>query len=85
MTKAIGIDLGTTYTVVAVIENGKPKIIPNTEGQPLTPSVVAFTDEGRPLVGQIARRQAAVNPERTVYSIKRRMGSNNKVRIGERE
>ena len=85
MTKAIGIDLGTTYTVVAVIENDKPKIIPNAEGQPLTPSVVAFTDEGRPLVGQLARRQAAANPERTIFSIKRRMGSNYKVRIGERE
>jgi molecular chaperone DnaK len=85
MTKAIGIDLGTTYTVVAAIENDKPKIIPNAEGQPLTPSVVAFTDEGRPLVGQLARRQAAANPERTVFSIKRRMGSDYKVRIGERE
>jgi molecular chaperone DnaK len=85
MTNAIGIDLGTTYTVVAVIENGKPKIIPNAEGQQLTPSVVAFTDEGRPLVGQLARRQAAANPERTAFSIKRRMGSDYKVRIGERE
>jgi molecular chaperone DnaK len=85
MTNAIGIDLGTTYTVVAVIENGKPKIIPNAEGQRLTPSVVAFTDDGRPLVGQLARRQAAANPERTVFSIKRRMGSDYKVRIGERE
>jgi len=85
MTKAVGIDLGTTYTVVAYIENGKPKIIPNAEGQRLTPSVVAFTAEGRPLVGQLARRQAAANPERTVFSIKRRMGSNYKVRIGKRE
>jgi len=85
MARAVGIDLGTTYTVVAVIEEGRPKIIPNAEGQPLTPSVVAFGDEGRPLVGQLARRQAAVNPERTIFSIKRRMGSNYKVRIGERE
>ena len=85
MVRAIGIDLGTTYTVVAVIEDGQPKIIPNAEGQRLTPSVVAFTDEVRPLVGQLAKRQAAANPERTVFSIKRRMGSDYKVRIGERE
>ena len=85
MVRAIGIDLGTTYTVVAVIEDGQPKIIPNAEGQRLTPSVVAFTNEVRPLVGQLAKRQAAANPERTVFSIKRRMGSDYKVRIGERE
>jgi molecular chaperone DnaK len=85
MTRAIGIDLGTTYTVVAVIESGQPKIIPNAEGQPLTPSVVSFTEDGQPLVGQIARRQAAANPERTVFSIKRRMGSGYRVTIGERE
>jgi len=85
MTRAIGIDLGTTYTVVAVIENGQPKIIPNAEGQRLTPSVVSFAEDGQPLVGQLARRQAAANPERTVFSIKRRMGSDYKVNIGERE
>ena len=85
MTKAIGIDLGTTYTVVAVIEDGRPKIIPNAEGQRLTPSVVAFTKEGRPLVGQLAKRQAAANPDRTVFSIKRRMGSDYRVKIDRRE
>jgi len=82
MTRAIGIDLGTTYTVVGAIENGQPKIIPNTEGQRLTPSVVSFTGDGQPMVGQPARRQAAANAWRTVFSIKRRMGSNYKVSIG---
>ena len=85
MTRAIGIDLGTTYTVVGTIENGQPKIISNAEGQRLTPSVVSFAKDGQPLVGQIARTQAAANPERTVFSIKRRMGSDYRVTIGERE
>jgi len=85
MTKAVGIDLGTTYTVTAVIEDGRPKIIPNAEGQRLTPSVVAFTRGGKSLVGQIAKRQAAANPQRTVFSIKRRMGSDYKVRIDRRD
>jgi len=85
MTRAIGIDLGTTYTVVGVIENSQPKIIPNAEGQPLTPSVVSFAKDGQPLAGQLARRQASANPERTVFSIKRRMGSDYRVTIGERE
>lgn len=74
MGKAIGIDLGTTNSVVSVIEGGEPKIIINEEGSRLTPSVVAFTKEGEILVGQVAKRQAVTNPENTVFSIKRFMG-----------
>jgi len=74
MGKIIGIDLGTTNSVVAVMEGGEPVIITNREGNRLTPSVVAFTKDGERLVGQIARRQAVTNPEKTVYSIKRFMG-----------
>ena len=74
MGKMIGIDLGTTNSVVAVLEGGEPKIIVNEEGSRLTPSVVAFTKEGERLVGQVAKRQAVTNPENTVYSIKRFMG-----------
>ena len=85
MTRAVGIDLGTTYTLVAVIEEGRPKIIPNAEGQRLTPSVVAFIKQGQPLVGRLAKRQAAASPERTVFSIKRRMGSDYKVKVDQRE
>ena len=72
--KIIGIDLGTTNSVVAVMEGSEPKVIPNAEGNRLTPSVVAFTDKGEVLVGEPARRQAVTNPHRTVYSIKRFMG-----------
>ncbi|HET6305244.1 MAG TPA: molecular chaperone DnaK [Myxococcota bacterium] len=72
--KVIGIDLGTTNSVVAVMEGGQPVVIPNEEGGRTTPSVVAFTDEGERLVGAIAKRQAITNPRRTVYSIKRFMG-----------
>ncbi len=74
MAKTVGIDLGTTNSVVAVMEGGEPVVIANTEGGRTTPSVVAFTKGGERLVGQLARRQAAVNPENTVYSIKRFMG-----------
>jgi molecular chaperone DnaK len=74
MAKAVGIDLGTTNSVVAVMEGGEPVVIPNAEGGRVTPSVVAFTKSGERLVGTLARRQAAVNPENTVYSIKRFMG-----------
>jgi len=74
MSKIIGIDLGTTNSVVAVMEGGDPVVIVNQEGSRLTPSVVAFTDKGEQLVGQVAKRQAITNPENTVYSIKRFMG-----------
>jgi molecular chaperone DnaK len=81
MAKVVGIDLGTTNSVVAVMEGGEPMVIPNTEGSRLTPSVVAFTKTGERLVGQLAKRQAVVNPERTIASIKRKMGTNDKVDI----
>jgi molecular chaperone DnaK len=74
MAKVIGIDLGTTNSVVAVMEGGTPTVIPNQEGSRLTPSVVAFTKDGEILVGQVAKRQAVTNPENTVFSIKRFMG-----------
>jgi molecular chaperone DnaK len=74
MAKIIGIDLGTTNSVVAVMEGGEPKVITNAEGSRLTPSVVAFTKNGERLVGQVAKRQAITNPENTIYSIKRFMG-----------
>src|SRR5512145_2267731 len=74
MSKIIGIDLGTTNSVVAVMEGGEPVVITNPEGSRLTPSVVAFTKAGERLVGQVAKRQAVTNPENTVFSIKRFMG-----------
>src|SRR6476619_6654063 len=74
MGKIIGIDLGTTNSVVAIMEGKEPKVITNEEGGRLTPSVVAFDDKGEILVGQIARRQAITNPENTIFSIKRFMG-----------
>src|SRR5881628_1166947 len=74
MAKIIGIDLGTTNSVVAVMEGGEPKVVANEEGGRITPSVVAFTKNGERLVGQLAKRQAITNPENTVYSIKRFMG-----------
>ena len=81
MAKTIGIDLGTTNSCVAVIEGGEPVVIPNAEGARTTPSVVAFSKTGERMVGQVAKRQAVTNPERTVSSIKREMGSNYKVTI----
>ncbi len=74
MAKVIGIDLGTTNSCVAVMEGGEPKVIPNSEGSRTTPSVVAFTESGERLVGQIARRQAITNPENTVFAVKRLIG-----------
>ena len=81
MGKIIGIDLGTTNSCVAVMEGGEPVVIPNAEGNRTTPSVVAFSKNGERLVGQIAKRQAVTNPENTVISIKRDMGTNKKVNI----
>src|ERR671911_1695960 len=72
--KVIGIDLGTTNSVVSVMEAGQPAVIVNQEGARTTPSVVAFTKDGERLVGQVAKRQAVTNPENTVFSIKRFMG-----------
>lgn len=81
MSKVIGIDLGTTNSVVAVMEGGEPVVIPNAEGSRLTPSVVGFSKTGERLVGQLAKRQAVSNPDRTIVSIKRHMGSDYKVTI----
>ena len=81
MTRTVGIDLGTTYTLIATVEGGMARVLPNAEGEYLTPSVVAFARNGDLLVGGQARRQAIVNPDRTVFSIKRRMGSGYKVQI----
>ena len=81
MSKVIGIDLGTTNSCVAVMENGEPVVIPNAEGNRTTPSVVAFSKNGERLVGQIAKRQAVTNPDKTVISIKRKMGTAEKVNI----
>ena len=84
MAKTIGIDLGTTNSCVAVIEGGEPVVIANAEGARTTPSVVAFSKTGERLVGQVAKRQAITNPDRTVSSIKREMGSDYKVRIDDK-
>ena len=81
MGKIIGIDLGTTNSCVAVMEGGEPVVIPNAEGNRTTPSVVAFSKNGERLVGQIAKRQAVTNPDHTIISIKRKMGTNEKVNI----
>lgn len=84
MGKIIGIDLGTTNSCVAVMENGEPVVIPNPEGGRTTPSVVALTKDGERLVGQVAKRQAITNPENTIISIKRDMGTDKKVKLGDK-
>lgn len=81
MAKIIGIDLGTTNSCVSVIEGGEPVVIPNAEGARTTPSVVAFSKDGERMVGNVAKRQAITNPDRTISSIKRHMGSDYKVDI----
>ena len=81
MSKIIGIDLGTTNSCVSVIEGGEPVVIANSEGARTTPSVVAFSKDGERMVGNVAKRQAITNPERTIASIKRHMGSDYKVNI----
>jgi len=84
MSKIIGIDLGTTNSCVAVMEGGEPVVIPNAEGARTTPSVVAYSKSGERLVGQVAKRQAITNPERTIISIKRDMGTSRKVTIDDK-
>ncbi|MDD2495803.1 MAG: molecular chaperone DnaK [Clostridia bacterium] len=85
MSKVIGIDLGTTNSCVSVIENGEPIVIPNSEGARTTPSIVAFAKNGERLVGQVAKRQAVTNHDRTIMSIKRDMGSDKKTKIDDKE
>ncbi|MDR2163920.1 MAG: Hsp70 family protein, partial [Clostridiales Family XIII bacterium] len=81
MGKVIGIDLGTTNSCVAVLEGGEPVVIPNAEGNRTTPSVVGFAKNGERLVGETAKRQAITNPDRTISSIKREMGTDYKIEI----
>jgi molecular chaperone DnaK len=76
MAKAVGIDLGTTNSVVSVLEAGEPIVIPNAEGGRTTPSIVAFSKSGEVLVGEVAKRQAVTNPDRTIRSVKRHIGTN---------
>ena len=85
MSKIIGIDLGTTNSCVAVLEGGEPVVIPNSEGARTTPSVVGFSKDGERLVGQVAKHQAVANPDKTIISIKRDMGSNKKVKIDDKD
>ena len=80
MARAVGIDLGTTNSVVAVLEGGEPTVIPNAEGSRTTPSVVAFAKGGEVLVGEVAKRQAVTNVDRTIRSVKRHMGTTGRPR-----
>ncbi len=84
MSRAVGIDLGTTNSVVAVFEGGEPTIIANAEGHRTTPSVVAFSKTGEVLVGEVAKRQAITNPDRTVRSVKRNMGTDWSISIDDK-
>jgi len=83
--KILGIDLGTTFSCMSIMEAGKPIVIPNSEGARTTPSVVAFTKDGERLVGSLAKRQAVTNPQRTIQSIKRKIGTSEKVKIGDKD
>ncbi|MBQ7715658.1 MAG: Hsp70 family protein, partial [Clostridia bacterium] len=85
MAKIIGIDLGTTNSCVAVYEGGEPTVIPNPEGARTTPSVVAFSKTGERMVGQVAKRQSITNPDRTIMSIKREMGTSHTVTIDDKK
>ena len=85
MGKIIGIDLGTTNSCVAVYEGGEPIVITNPEGARTTPSVVGFSKNGERVIGQVAKRQAITNPDRTVMSIKREMGTSYKVNIDDKQ
>src|SRR5881227_3683390 len=82
MARAVGIDLGTTNSVVTVLEGGEPNVIANAEGSRTTPSVVAFAKNGEVLVGEVAKRQAVTNPDRTIRSVKRQMGTDWSIDIG---
>ena len=85
MSKIIGIDLGTTNSCVAVMEGGEAVVIPNAEGARTTPSVVAFSKTGERMIGQVAKRQAVTNPQRTIISIKREMGTDHTVTIDDKK
>ena len=85
MAKIIGIDLGTTNSCVAVFEGGEPIVIPNPEGARTTPSVVAFSKTGERMVGQVAKRQSVTNPDNTISSIKREMGTNFRVSVDDKK